>query len=72
MSDLKTNPYSGVEYNCYCDYTYVCSPCETIREIRAEERHREKTQEWIIDSIEKIAEALKVQLSQKPTKPEWM
>jgi len=67
----KENPYTGTTYECTCDYSYTCSACEKVRQMYAEERHKEEMDEWIATSIEKIAQHLSVPIENRPKKPTW-
>lgn len=67
----KQNPYTGITYECRCDYSYTCGPCEDVRRMYAEHRYREELEEWAATSLQKIAAALGIQLEPKPQKPEF-
>lgn len=63
---LKTNEYTGATYECKCDYTYTCAGCEAVRTAFASSKQRQARDEWIVDTLKRIAEKLEIDIGEPP------
>lgn len=62
MAYMKTNPYTGQEYECACDYTYSCAACDSVREEFAVRKRAEERADWVIAAVKQIADHLGIEL----------
>jgi hypothetical protein len=59
---MKENPYTGKRYTCKCDYSYTCEECRAVREEFSRREKQASDAQWILDSIQRIAEHIGLEL----------
>lgn len=69
MGYQKLNEYTGQYYECRCDYSYTCEACQEVRAEFVRRQTQASREQWIIDSIKKIAKANGVELEDPPEYP---
>lgn len=66
MAFEKTNEYTGVEYQCTCDYSYTCEQCSAIRTEFYRRELIKSREDWIIDAVQRLAQKLGLDLPPPP------
>ncbi len=54
---------------CTCDYSYTCDECRSRLRIQQMSSFHDEMDEWLADSIQKLAEKLGVEIDKRPEKP---
>jgi hypothetical protein len=62
----KTNPFTGAEYDCHCDYSYTCQDCAAVREEYVRREQKKAREKWLIEAVQQIAERLGMKLEPPP------
>ena len=55
--------------SCTCDYSYTCPECQVKIDVANQERYLEELTEWIVGSLQALAERAEVKLEDPPQKP---
>lgn len=54
--------------SCECEYSYTCDMHREMASLEREDAYQTERADWIVDSIKKIAEHLKIELDEEPKK----